>query len=234
MVKPDSAGLPSRFTNLKTTMKISLKSLILLPAVFGFALTAAQGAAPTSSGLSPASGSAYGLLGQNYMGVSFAYSDLDNGPPDVARTWGFIANRPTEAANIDASFKYNYTGMNAFGIEARVHEFAIGATGYVPLSKVKPFAEVNVGWGFLKSGGASTDSFSYLLGAGVEIQLAPRFVLTPHVNYHEFTRATLNSGSWTYGVKATFRIAQEFSASVGVELDDDQNTTYRFGLNRHF
>jgi hypothetical protein len=225
-------------TNMKTTTKISLKPLVLLAAAFGFALTAAaQGMAPSSSGrtVTPASGSAYGLLGQNYMGVSFAYTDLDKGPAGVARTWGFVANRPTEAANVDASFKYNYTGMNALGIEAHTSEFAIGATGYIPLSVARPFVEANLGWGFINAGsGNTTDSFSFLIGTGVEIQLAPRFVLTPYASYHEFTRLTSNSGTWNYGVKATFRIAQQYSASVAVDLDDDENLSYRFGLNRHF
>jgi hypothetical protein len=218
-------------------MKISLKPLIPLAAALGFALTAAaQGMAPTSSGMtSPASGSAYGLLGQNYMGVFFAYSDLDKGPPDVARTWGFIANRPTEVANLDASFKYSYTGMNILGADAHTSEVSVGATAYVPLSVARPFIEVNAGWGFINGGfGNSTNSFSFLIGTGVEIQLAPRFVLTPYASYHEFTRLTSNSGSWTYGVKGTFRIAQQFSASLAVDLDDDENLSYRLGLNRHF
>jgi hypothetical protein len=219
-------------------MKISLKPLVHLAAVLGVTLTAAaQGSAPSGSGMmaSPASGSAYGLLGQNYMGVSFAYTDLDKGPPSIARTWGFIANRPSEVANLDASFKYSYTGMNAFGLEARTNEFSIGATAYLPLAVARPFVEGNVGWGFINSGNGNTaDSFSFLIGTGVEIQLAPRFVLTPYASYHEFTRLTTNSGVWNYGAKATFRIAKQFSASLAVDLDDDDNISYRLGLNHHF
>ncbi|MEO7412621.1 MAG: hypothetical protein ABIZ81_04630 [Opitutaceae bacterium] len=219
-------------------MKISLKPLALsLAASLALALTAsAQGSNPTSSGMTvtPASGSAYGLLGQSYMGVTFGYLAIDDGPPDSGHSYGFIANRPTEATSVDASFKYNYTSVSAFGLNANLHEFAVGATGYVPLTGVKPFGEVNVGWGFLKGGtGSSTSSFSFLLGVGVEIQLAPRVALSPYVNYQEFTRFG-GSGTWNYGVKAAFRIVQQFSATAAVELDDDQNVTYKFGLNHHF
>ncbi|MEO6568028.1 MAG: hypothetical protein ABIO94_04640, partial [Opitutaceae bacterium] len=219
-----------------TTMKISLKPLALSLAA-SLALTAsAQGSTPTSSGMTvtPASGSAYGLLGQSYMGVNFGYLSLDDGPPDVGHSFGFVANRPTEVTGVDASFKYNYTTMSASGLNVNLHEFAVGATGYVALAGVKPFAEANVGWGFMRgSGGYSRNSFSFLLGAGVEIQVGPRVALSPYFNYQEFTRFG-GSGTWNYGLKAAVRIVQQFSATAAVELDDDQNITYRFGLNRHF
>lgn len=214
-------------------MKISLKPLVLSFAVFGLALSAsAQGAVPTSPGVTPATGSAYGLLGEKYMGATFGYTTIDDGPPDSAHTYGFIASSPTEMANVDASFKYNYTSASAFGVDGHGHEFAIGATGYVRLSGMKPFAEANVGWGFAKVAGFTEDSFGFLLGVGVEFQLAPRVALTPYVNYQEYTR--IGTGRWTYGVKSTFRMVQQFSASIGVELDDYESVSYKLAINRHF
>lgn len=221
-------------TNPKTTMKLSLKPLLVSFAVGVALAVTAQGAGATSSGMttSAASGSAYGLLGQDYMGVHFGYTDVDSGPVSVAHSYGFIANRPSEVPNLDALFKYDFSRARAFGQKNEEHDFAIGAVGYVPLQGVKPFAEANVGWAFGKFAGAKSDSFTYLLGAGVEIQVIPRLVLSPYVNFQEATH--YNRNQWTYGVKATYRVAQEWSTSLAVELNKDDDVTVRFGLNRHF
>jgi len=222
--------------NLKTTMKLSLKPLVLsFAASLGLALSAAAQGSATSSGMTttaPATGSAYGLLGQNYAGVYFGYTDLDGGPPDVARSYGFVANRPSEVPNVDALFKYEYSRVSAFGIKGREHDLAIGAVGYLPLSGVKPFIEGNVGWAFTKVGGAKSDSFFYLIGVGVEIQVLPRLALTPYVNYQEAPH--FNAHQWGYGAKATYRLAQEWSTTAAIELSDDHDLTYRLGVNRHF
>lgn len=215
-------------------MKISLKPLLVSLAV-GVALAAsAQGAGASSSGMttSAASGSAYGLLGQDYMGVHFGYTDVDSGPPNVAHSYGFIANRPSEVPNLDALFKYDFSRARAFGLKNEEHDFAIGAVGYVPLAGVKPFAEANVGWAFGKFAGNRSDSFTYLLGVGAEIQVMPRLALSPYVNFQEATH--YNQNQWTYGVKATYRVAQEWSTSLAVELNKDDDVTVRVGLNRHF
>jgi hypothetical protein len=219
-------------------MKISLKPLLVSLAAVGLALSVpAQGTATTSSGMATTSasgsGSAYGLLGQNYAGVYFGYTDIDKGPPDAARSYGFIANRPSEVPNVDALFKYEYTRMSAFGVNYREHDFAIGGVGYLPLAGVKPFIEGNLGWAFAKAGGgAKSDSFTYLIGVGAEFQLLSRLAVSPYVNYQEATH--FNSHQWNYGVKATYRIAQEWSGTVAVERNDDHDMTYRFGVNRHF
>ena len=217
-------------------MKNSLKPLFLtVAASLALALNAAaQGASTTSSGTStsPASGSAYGLLGQNYSGVYFGYTNIDNGPPDVAHSYGFVANRPSEVPNLDAMFKYEYSRVSAFGVKGREHDIAVGATGFLPLAGAKPFIEGNVGWAFTKVAGMKSDSFTYLIGVGVEIQVLPRLALSPYVNYQEAPH--FNASQWGYGVKGTYRIAQEWSASAGLELNDDKDVTYRFGVNRHF
>jgi hypothetical protein len=219
----------------ETYMKISIKPLVLSFALLGLATYAnAQGTTTTNSGMTmtPVSGSAYGLLGQNYAGVTFGYTDLDKGPPNDLVSYGFIANRPSEVPNLDASFKYEYSRASAFGINAREHDLAVGATGFLPLADFKPFLEGNVGWAFLKAGSVKSDSFTYLIGAGAEFQVVPRLAVTPYVNFQEAPH--LHARMWSYGVKATYRLAQEWSTTVALELNDDHDVGYKIGVNRHF
>jgi hypothetical protein len=35
-------------------------------------------------------------------------------------------------------------------------------------------------------------------------------------------------------VKAAYRLAQEWSATAAIELDDSQSMTYKLGINRHY
>jgi hypothetical protein len=187
----------------------------------------------SNSTTAPAYGSSYGLLGQDYVGLTFGYTDLENGPASVVHSYGFHANRPApELPNLDASFNYEYSRVSAFGNTAREHDVAIGVTKFLSLAQIKPYLEGNVGWAFLKSNNAKTDSFFYLVGIGAEIQLMPRLALTPYVNYQEAPR--LHARGWSYGVKATYRFAQAWSGSVGLELDDDSDIQYKVGVNRHF
>jgi hypothetical protein len=210
-------------------MKTSIKPLVFsFAALLGLALNAeAQGTA-----MKPVSDSAYGLVGQNYSGLTFGYTHHVDGPPSVLHSFGFLANRPTEVPNVDASFKYEYTTGSAFGVTGREHDLAIGATGYLPLAGFKPFLEGNVGWAFAKTGGVKNDSFAYLIGVGAEFQVLPRLAVTPYVNYQEAPH--FHDRVWNYGAKTTYRLAQEWSTTFAVQIDDEHNVEYKLGVNRHF
>lgn len=225
--------------------KSSLKPFLLLAAAFGLALPAfAQNginsntpSATAPSDLSTASGASYGLLGQDYSGLELGYIHHVDGPPSVLHRYGFIANRPvaplSSGVNVDAMFKYNYTTGSDSGLHAWQHDALIGARGYLNTAIAKPYLEGNAGWGWTNNNfKAKNDSFSYLLGAGAEFQVGPRWSLTPYVNYAEMPH--FHSHVWTYGGKAAFRLVRAWSMVLGGEIDEDHNVESRIGFNRHW
>lgn len=206
--------------------KPSLRSTILSFALLSFALNAqAQNATPV------AGAPTYGLIGQEYTGVSFGYTHQDDGPPDALRGIGVIFNRPA-AVNLDTAFKYDFTRSSAFGMHNNEHRVAANALYYWSNIGAKPFVEADAGWVFRKFAGDSGSGFVYLIGAGVEIQVKPRLAVTPFVNYQDVSE--FKDRKWSYGAKVTYRLAQEWSASGRLQVDEDQNVEYRLGMNRHF
>jgi hypothetical protein len=214
-------------------MKTPIKPLLLSIAAFvGLALNAsAQGMSATAEPTAFVPSSGYGLLGQDYAGFVFGYTQFDDGEPSSARTYGFIANRPTEVANLDASFKYEYSRMNAFGLRGTSHDVSVGATAYRQLSNFKPFVQGNVGWAFAKTGGFKDDSFFYVATAGAEFQVMTRLAVAPYVSYSEAPH--FHSRGFDFGVKAAYRFNQQWGGIVAVQFDDDY-IDYRIGVNRHF
>ena len=218
---------------------------MLLVAALGLAVSAsAQSGINTNtpsttapSDLSTTSGANGGLLGQDYTGIEFGYTHHVDGPPSILHRYGFIANRPatplSSGVNIDGMFKYNYTTGSDSGLHAWQHDALIGARGYLNSGTIKPYVEGNAGWAWTNNNFHSkNDSFSYLLGAGAEFQVGPRWSLTPYVNYEEMPH--FHSHTWTYGGKAAFRLAQAWSMVIGGEFDEDHNVESRLGFNRHW
>ncbi|HEX2854347.1 MAG TPA: hypothetical protein VHO24_14010 [Opitutaceae bacterium] len=208
-----------------TSLRTTLLSIALLGLTLGLR---AQDATMAAGSASPAT---YGLIGEEYTGVSFGYTHHVDGPPRQLRGFGFIANRPVET-NLDAAFKYDYTGSSLFGQRNHQHRVAASATYYLGKGSATPFLDADAGWIFQKFGGVSDDGFTYLVGAGVEFQVLTQLVVTPFVNYQDVP--SLDSRAWGYGAKATYRLAKEWSASFRVRLDEDHNVEYRIGVNRHF
>lgn len=200
-----------------------LRTTILSFAFLGFAL-GAQAQDATTSGVN------YGLVGQEYTGLSLAITHQDEGSPSTLRSFGFIVNRPA-AVNLDTAFKYDYTGSSA-GSRNHLHRVAANALFYWSNPGAKPYVEVDAGWAWRKFAGDSGSGFVYLVGAGVEIQVKPRLVIAPFVNYEEVSE--FNARGWGYGAKATYRLGQEWSGSFRIRADEDQNLEFRVGMNRHF
>lgn len=211
----------------------NLPKTLLAVALLGFAFAAHAQTPVSTTPTTPstAGDSAYGLLGEHYTGLRFAYTDIDEGPFTVGHTYGLVANRPT-APNLDAMFKYDYSRISGPVMKNRQHTVAAGATAYLSYVGFKPFVEGNLGWVFQKASAGRQDSFMFFVAAGAEIQLAPQLVLTPYVSYQETPH--FDAQVWNYGAKATFRLAREWSVTAGVQIDEHSSVEYRFGVNRHF
>jgi hypothetical protein len=212
---------------------LSAKNL-LVTGLLGLALSASAQTMTTTTPnptSTTSSGSAYGLIGEHYTGLRFGYTDVDDGPPNVMHSYGFVASRPT-LPYVDAVFKYEYLRASAAGLRNRQHTAAAGGTAYLTYEGVKPFIEGNLGWVFQRADAGRKDSFMFFAAVGAEIQVKPQLVVTPFVSYEEAPR--FDKHVWKYGAKATYRIAREWSGSLSVQVDEDGSVEYGFGINRHF
>ncbi|HWA08648.1 MAG TPA: hypothetical protein VG838_04190 [Opitutaceae bacterium] len=174
----------------------------------------------------------HGLLGEHYYSLDYGYIHHVDGPPNVLHRYGFAANNPLQPG-FDVGLKYDYLNGSAFGRSAHAQEASIPLTAYLLQGWGRPFLEGDAGWLWQHGGaGGHTDSFAYLLGTGVELQLQRRIVLTPFVDYQEAPH--IGNHGWNYGAKGTFRFTREWGASLAAQIDDDHNLEYTGGLNFHF
>jgi hypothetical protein len=230
--------------NTKTRLRLRLKLQggIAL-AVLALGLTGAAQAqnqnptqvpVPTASmsmSNSTAMGGDYGLIGQQYYSLNFGYIHHVDGPPSVFHRYGFVANKPL-APGWDVGLEYDWLTGSAFGLHARQQELMVPLTAYLPMAWGRPFLEANPGWVWQKAAGSSIDSFTYVLGAGFELQVRPALVVTPLITYQEAPH--LHDRVWNYGLKATYRVTREWGASLGAQIDEDRNLEYTAGVNFHF
>ncbi|HVS51789.1 MAG TPA: hypothetical protein VHD62_05485 [Opitutaceae bacterium] len=211
---------------IKTSLKLALAGALLA----GGATTAmfAQSATP----LSPADNG--GLLGQEYTGVEFGYTHHVESAPAVLHRYGFVSSRPLVEAkeNVDAAFRYNYTRGSAFGSLVTQHDVAVAFTGYLPLGTAKPFVEGDAGWAWQRGDVAHQSGFMYLIGAGVELAVAPRVAVAPFVNYTEAPR--FHDHIWNFGARTSYRFDRTWSGTFTVDVDDQHNVEYAVGVQRRF
>jgi hypothetical protein len=173
----------------------------------------------------------FGLIGQNYYTLNFGYVHHVDGPPAVFHRYGFVANKPL-APGYDIGLEYDWLTGSAFGLHARQQELMVPLTAYLPMAWGRPFVEGSAGWVWQKTAGTSIDSFTYVLGAGFELQVRPSLVVTPLITYQEAPH--LHDHVWNYGVKGTYRVTREWGVSLGAQIDEDHDLEYTAGVNFHF
>ena len=172
-----------------------------------------------------------GLIGQKYYGLEFGYTHHVDGVPNVLHRYGFAANNPL-VPGYDVGLKYDWTEGGTMSLHLRQQELSVPLTAYYYHGRVRPFIEGEAGWVWQQAAGGSNNSFAYLLGAGLELQVNPLLVVTPTVAYQDFPH--LYDRVWKYGAKATYRFRREWSGSFGLKLDEHQNLEYAVGLNWYF
>ncbi len=237
LIQAGSITQPNQTMKQKNHVRFKLPALIIL-AAFGLAGAARAQTSPTqvptpqsAMASNPSGGMNYGLIGQDYYGFDFTYIHHVDGPPRVLHRYGFVANKPF-APGFDVGLKYNWLTGSASGRSTRQQEVSVPLTAYLYNGWGRPFIEGDAGWVWQKAGGASKDSFAFLVGAGFEFQVCSTLVVTPYVNYHEASR--LHDYVTNYGAKATYRFTREWSGSLGAQIDEERNLGYTAGLNWYF
>lgn len=214
---------------------ITLKSLLLVAtAAFGLAASAQAGEGPMTEPAQPvSSATSLGLLGQTYAGLSYSYLNLDNSPVNAA-SYGFEYNRPLNPG-FDATFTYDWAQSGPIAGD-RAHEQTLTAAlreFVTTQSWGKPYVEAGVGYDWLRFAGTKDHSFVWLVSAGVEFQPTPVLTITPFVRYTR-TGGYSDEDTVNYGVKANYWVTRQWAVTAGIDRNDDQDMTYKIGVNVRF
>lgn len=210
----------------------SFKILILAAAVSLGLASASFAQSTVAAAPSPAEARPTGLLGQNYVTLSYGFIDLDNTGVDASR-YTLSANESLREG-LDSFLEYNYSRTDKIsGSRPTQHDLAAGARAFLTAGGIKPFVEARVGWAWQKFAGASEDSFAWGLGVGAEFEVMPALTVTPFVRYEDMTKGS-NNDTWVYGVKANYWVTHNVGILAGIDRDDDKNMTYTIGANIRF
>jgi hypothetical protein len=215
--------------------KINIKTPVMLSALaLGLSMPAFSQTAPAAQAVDPGPG----LLGNNYSEVSFGYQ-RDEDAPKSLRDYEFVSNGSIlkqDNYGLDGNFTYDHLSAASSGFSDRRDELELGLTGFLQQTWGKPFVSVDGGFAWQQAGGVSRKSWAYTTAAGVQFQVLKDLALSPFIEYqsepHLYNRGLpltdLPDHETYYGVKATYRITQQWSASLSADLD--QHSARDFGL----
>ncbi|HEY1792175.1 MAG TPA: hypothetical protein VGG34_04600 [Opitutaceae bacterium] len=221
-------------------MKKTNTELTCLLAALALAM-AAPASAQTSTGApaEPAGvDSGPGLVGTNYSELTFGYQRQQGEPSDI-RDYEFLSNGnvyKNGSLGADANFTFDYWDAAAAGFADHREEAQMGLTGFLMETWGKPFLTADAGMAWQRADDVSRKSFAYTGIGGIEFQVLRNLALTPFVEYqaephlynHEWPVANMYNHLVDYGVKATYRFTQQWSASVTGDLD--QHSADDWGL----
>ncbi|MDB6169647.1 MAG: hypothetical protein JWM88_2511 [Verrucomicrobia bacterium] len=188
--------------------------------------------AVSSATIDPAS---LGLLGSSYSAFNLRYTDIDGGSPTAMRGVGLQLNQAWRPG-IDFQVNYDWGRATAGPIRVTYQDLNTGVTVFSKLDWGKPFVQALAGWEWRRGLPALGNSFAYNLGTGVELQLSPRFALTPSMS---FVRATgVNRSEVDYALKGTYRVNRQWSVSAAAQYDSVYHKAdakvYTLGVNYHY
>lgn len=224
----------------KTTTE---KTLIAAALALGLAVSASAQQAQSAP---PAQDAGSGLIGTSYSEFSVGYQKQE-AMPDVLHDYNLFVNGALlkeGSMGLDANFSYDYASASALGFHDYRNDFLVGATGYLAESWGKPFITADAGLVTQQTAGTTSNALGYTFTGGVEVPIVHDLFLTPFVSYigdphlqdHDPVNALLPNYTWYYGIKATYRISREWSASLSAQLDQHSSNDFGFraGVSYNF
>jgi opacity protein-like surface antigen len=210
----------------------SFKHIILAAAAALGLATTAFAQARNVAVPNPAEARPTGLLGKEYLGLSYGFVDFDGIAVD-GHQYSIEFNQGLREG-LDAFLGYNHTRTDRIGpSRLKGHDVFLGVRPFMHYQGVKPFVEIGAGWTWVRGFGMDDDSFAWGAGVGAEIELVSSLTLTPFVRYTDAIDFA-GSGTWNYGAEANYWFTPRFALKGGVALDDDQNTVWNVGVNFRF
>jgi hypothetical protein len=173
------------------------------------------------------------LLGQKFGTLTYSYINLDDTSVH-ADNYTFEINQPL-SFGLDGVFAYDYTRSEAVaGSRVRQHALTAALRAFSGgLNWGKPYVEAGVGHAWQRFGGVRDNSFLWEVGAGAELQVTSRAVVTPYVQYVDAPDLA-GDGAFNFGVKASYWVDSQWAVTAGFETDDEQNTAVTVGTNFRF
>ncbi len=219
---------------------------MLAALTLGLALTASAQSVQSTPPDAPESAPNGGLLGNNYTDFSFGYLK-QTAMPGVLHAYDLVVNQTVAKEGVfgfDGNLSYEYLTGGALGYHDYRNTLMLGATAFAAESWGKLFLTGDAGWANQQTSDITANSLAYAFTAGVEVPVARRLTLTPFIEYqgephlqdHDTATANLPNYLWDYGVKATYAITREWSASLTAQLDQRSSSDLGFkaGFNYRF
>ena len=180
-------------------------------------------AVPTESG--------HGLLGQNYLGVSYAYTEFTDTSVS-GNTYGLTLNQGVREG-LDTFLEYSYLQSTNTGF-GRIDQqiFDVGARAFTNLNNgLKPFIEGGLGGLWIKTPELSHQhSFLFFGGAGVEIQATSELSFTPFARL-SYANSVTNPKQWNYGLKTNYWFNDKVGLQGTLSRDNSRDMSYGLGVN---
>jgi hypothetical protein len=178
--------------------------------ILGLAILAGTVSYAQQQQAQPAAEETYGLLGQRYAQVGFAYTNINNSQVDSYGT-GLVVNAPV-SSNIDVSLAYSYQWVESYS-EIDGQTLDLAATYYVTEGQFKPFGTVSLGYNWPDIGDELTwgavAGFEYVVNKQVSFQLAGAY----DDNFKKH-----NEGQWSGIASANFWVTPQVAVSPSVAL----------------
>jgi hypothetical protein len=210
----------------------TLKSLLLAASVaLSLGLTARADSTPPPD-VRPAAAEE-GLLGQSFATLTYSYVNFDDTSVH-GDDYTFTLNQPL-SFGLDGYLSYDYaeTG-NIAGSSIRQNALGAGLKAFSAAHNWgKPYAQAGAGYAWTRYAGTKDNSFFWEAAVGAEFAVARATTITPYVKYVDIPDIA-NGDSWNFGAKANYWVDSAWAVTAGVEIDNDENTTFTIGTNFHF
>jgi hypothetical protein len=169
-----------------------------------------------------------GLLGKRYLGVGFAWTDLNRS--SVEGMGAALGVNVPVTANVDVSLSYGYAWLE--GAQDLGHSGVASVTGYAVQGANKPFATLSLGYDWANSIVDSDHGF-WGVDVGVQRSLTEKISATFSVGYDD-DFGQHRAGLWSTTIGADYALTSKLVASAAVSYIEYGSIGYSAGLAYRF
>lgn len=176
----------------------------------------------------------FSLLGQASSTVTYSRINLADTSID-ADSYAVEVAQPL-AFGLDRVLGYDYTKSQVLAgarVNQQVATAALRAFS-ASYNWGKPFVEAGIGHVWQRYAGSSDRSALWYVNVGAELRASERAVVTPYFGYADTPNLEAGDATWTYGVRASYRLDRHWALTAGIERDNSRNLAYTFGTNFRF
>lgn len=215
----------------------TLKSFILAAALTLGGVSSALAQSADLAVPNPAEINKSGLIGSRYTQVEYNYANYRGWGADDAHGFAVSYNQPLNQ-NFDVALNYDWARADFAGLHVIEQQAEVALTAYTTLEWGRPYATVGAGWVWDRAnpGSFNDDSFAYRVGVGMEFLPAPKFAVTPFVNFQRAT--SYDSDEVELGAKVSYELMQSWSLDARAQWVEARHSSdyaeYAIGASYRF